>query len=417
VSEEVEVAGPAATVGAQPDRDVRVFAELYAVHGAHVFDYCRAVVGSDAVAVSITRAALVSAPQLPQAPHLLRAGLIAAARQEARAFATVASGWLGAGAAGLEVGDGALRAALRQLPAGHREVLALVYRYDLWPEQLPAVLGVPARDAYARLAAAEYEFVTAAAAQADAGSSSRSGTDDQARPPSAWCPSLEDIGAAPLATVPASVWPDAVAELTALTSVATAMPGTPLVGHPDGSLAAPRRRLRLTIAAALPAAALVCWAILAGAGSAHPGGVHDAGRPSAIGVVPRSSSPTATPDGAGTSPARQATEPARQGTAPVIPVLSLLPSTPAGTVLPVTTTTAAADPASSASPSVSATPSSSPPASSAAPSASASPSSGAPSPSASASPSASTSSAAPSPSPSDSPSSASTSVPDPSPTS
>jgi hypothetical protein len=428
VSEEVETAAPAATVGAQPDRmDGREFAEIYAVHAAHVFDYCCALVGSDAVAASATRAALVLARQLPQASHLLRAGLMATARQEALAFAAGGSGPPGAGAARLEAADGALGAALRQLPVSQREVLELVYRHGIWPEQLPAVLGVSARDAYARLAAAEHDFLTVAAALGPAGSSARSsGLGDPAGPRSAACPALEDIGAAPLAPVPGSVWRDAVAELTARTSVATAVARALPADRAGGSLAQPRRRLRLAVAAALPAVAVGCWAILAGVGAAHSGGGHDASEASAMGSAAHGSRSTATPDGAGTAPARQGTVPVRQGTTPAIPVLTLLPSTPAGTVLPVTTSAAAgADQVLQTSPSVSATPSSSASPSSAAPSPSESPSSAAPSPSDSASPSGSASpsdsasasdSASPAaPSPSDSPSSASPSVPDPTP--
>lgn len=418
MSEEVETAGHAATLGAQPDRtDVRAFAEIYAAHAAHVFDYCRALVGSDAVAASATRAALVLAWQLPQASDLLRARLIAAARQEALAFAAAGSSWSGAS---LEAADGALGDTLRYLPAGQREVLALIYRHDIWPDQLPAVLGVSGRDAYARLAAAEHDFVTVATAAGPAGSSALgSGMGDPAGALSAACPALEDIGAAPLATVPRSVWRDAVAQLTAGTSVATALPRALPAGRPDGSLAVPRRRLRLIVAAALPAVAVGCWAILAGVGSAHSVGAHDASEPSAISMAPRSSGSTATPDGAGTVPAKQGTVPVREGPAPVIPVLALLPSTPAGTVLPVTTAAdagAGADQAPETSPSVSSSPSLSPsPSPSPSSSPSDSPSSAAPSPSESASASASPSSVAPSPSPSDSPSSASPSDPDPSP--
>ena len=406
MSEEVEPVAQTTKIGAQPDRDARAFAELYAVHAAHVFDYCRALVGSDAAAASATRAALVSAPQLSMASHLVRASLISAARQEARTLATAESGWLGTQyTARFDTAQGVVGDTLRQLPAGHREVLALVYRYDVWPEQLAAVLGVPAADAYQRLAAAEHDFVTAATALRAAGPTSRSGgIDDPARPATARCPSLEDIGAAPLAIVPGSVWRDAVAELTAQTRQTAGLPRALSARHAAGSLALPRRRLRLTVAAAVPAVAVLCWAILAGAGSAHPVGAHDTGEPSAIGIAPRNSGSTATPASAGTGPAKQATAPVRPGAGPTIPVLALLPSTPAGTVLPVTTSTGtAADPASEASPSAST--------SSAAPSPSASTSSPAPSPSAS------TSSPAPSPSPSDSTSSASTSVPDPSPAS
>jgi hypothetical protein len=436
VSEEVGTAASAADVGAQPHGvDVRTFAERYAVHAAHVFDYCRALVGSDAVAASATSAALVHAGQLSQTSHLLRARLMAAGRQEALAFAATGPGWPGTGAARSEAADAAVAAALRRLRAGHREVLALVYRHGIWPEQLPAVLGVSARDAYERLAAAEHDFMTIATEQRPAESSALSSAVQDGTGAPAGRLSLEDIGAAPLASVPGSVWRDAIAELTRGTSVTAALPGTLTNRHPTGSMARPRRRLRLAVVAALPAVAVGCWAILAGAGSAHPVGVHDTGEPSAISIAPQISRSTTTPDGAGTPPARQSTAPVRPGTAPTIPVLALLPSTPAGTVLPVTSTSASADPAPETSPAVSATPSSSPSAatSSAAPSPSASASSAAPSPSASASsaapspststssaapsPSASTSSVTPSPSPSASASSASPSVPDPSPAS
>jgi DNA-directed RNA polymerase specialized sigma24 family protein len=399
VSDEVETAESAATVGPQPDRvDVRTFAKRYALHAAHVFDYCRALTGSDAVAASATSAALAYARQQPPASHLLRARLIATARQEALAFAATGPGWPDAAAPG-QAADSAVGGVLRHLPAGHREVLALVYRHGVWPEQLPAVLAVSARDAYERLAAAEHDFVAVATAQRPAGSS---------------CPSLEDIGAAPLPAVPGLVWRDAVAELTAGTSAAAALPSAL---HAAGSLARPRRRLRLTVAAALPVVAVGCWAIVAGAGSARPVAVRDTGEPSAIGTAPQSARPTPTPEAAGTAPAKQGAAPTRPGPAPTVPILALLPSTPAGSVLPVATTTGAPQ----TSPSASASPSSSPSASSsAAPSPSAS-SSAAPSPSASSSaapsPSAPASSAAPSPTPSDSASSTSPSVPDPSPTS
>jgi hypothetical protein len=403
VSDEIETAASGAGVGAPAEGvDVRTFAERYAGHAAHVFDYCRALVGSDAVAASATSAALVRARQLSPASHLLRASLMAAGRQEALAFTAAGPGWPGTGGVRSEATDAAV-AALRRLPAGHREVLALVYRHGIWPEQLPTVLGVPARDAYERLAAAEHDFMTMANGQRPAESSTLSGH-----------LSLEDLGAAPLASVPGSVWRDALAELTRGTSATAALPDTLTNRHPAGSMARPRRRLRLTVVAALPAVAVGCWAILAGAGSAHPVGVHDTGEPSAISIAPQVSRSSATPGGAGTAPARQGTAPVRPVTAPTIPVLALLPSTPAGTVLPVTSTSASADPEPDTSPSAassSAAPSPSAAASSAAPSPSASTSSAAPSPSAS------TSSAAPSPSPSDSASSASPSVPDPSPAS
>jgi DNA-directed RNA polymerase specialized sigma24 family protein len=401
VSEQVEPASPPGPGPARVDDGVSAFARLFAAHAAHVFEYCCTLTGSDAVGADATVAALASGEHLPRASHLLRARLFAIARQVATASAPAEDFW----PSGFGVSDRAgtpgqaVLAVLDRLPAAYREVLVLVYRHGIWPEQLPAVLGVPVREAYHRLAAAEQEFLSIAAASGPVdGEASR--------------PALEDVAALRLAPVPGTVWRQAVAQLTAETTRVSATPATAPAhaGRPGGSVVRsptrPRRRLRLAAAAALPVAAIGCWAIANAGGSAQPVGSLGAARP-ALGVAPVSSSSAATPDGVGTGPAGrtpapsgQGTAPARRGSTPTVPIIALLPSTPAGTVLPIASPTASvgtADPAPSTS--------------SASPSPSPSPTSSSDSPSPSDSPSSSPSDASSSPSdasssPSDSPSAA-----------
>jgi DNA-directed RNA polymerase specialized sigma24 family protein len=404
VSEEIEAATSVGTAGAPAEHPAdSAFATAFSAHAAHVFDYCRAIAGSDAVAASATVAALLSAWELPAAPHLLRARLVAAARREVHALAVSgASQTSGLAAAGLQPYR-AVVAVLSDLPAGPREVLALVYRHGVWPEQLPAVLGVSGMQAYERLAAAEHDFVAVAVARS---------SEACARP------RLEDIAAVPLAVLPWSVWRDAARQLTDRSSTRAPLPPTPplVVRRSLASRPRPRPRAWLAAGAVLPVAAIGCWAIVAGVGPAYPLGARAVAEPAALSIRPASSRPARTPDAAVPEPARQGSVPVKQNPAPAVPILTLLPATPAGTVLPVSTTVvtrASAHPAPATSPSVAAAPSPAPSPSSVPASPTPTPSqSASDSPSASPSPSDSTSSAAPSPSPSDS-----SSVPAPSPTS
>jgi DNA-directed RNA polymerase specialized sigma24 family protein len=395
MSEEVETASLAGSGGLRPDRiDGAAFARLFAAHAAQLLDYCGTLTGSDAAAAAATAAAMSCAQDLPRPSHLLRARLFAIARREALAITQIGNapppGFAadGAGAPGP-----AALAVLGRLPAQHREVLALVYRHGIWPEQLPAVLGVSPWEAYERLAAAEHEYLFLAA---DAGRDS--------------CPALEDMVAGPLAAVPGSVWQDAVAKFTAQTARLPALPAARPAGDRPAADRPARRRtrrrlgLQLAAAAVLPITAIAWAAIAHTGGSGHTDGALGAAGPALAQARPVSWPSEATPDSVG----RQSTTPPKQGTAPVVPILTLLPSTPAGTVLPVVTTevTGGTHPApaisrtASASPSVSAEPPPSP--SSVASSPSASPSDSAP-----ASPSDSPTSAVPSASPSDSASSTS----------
>ena len=380
----------------EPDRDdVGVLAELFAAHAAPLFDYCRALTGSDAEAASATVAALVRAPRLPRAPHLLRARLFASARR--RALLPGPAGAVRRPEFTLVSPDqrsNGVLAVFGALAVRHREVLALVYRYGIWAEQLAVVLRVAARDSYELLAAAEHGFVTVAAAAGAAGSGS---------------PAAEDIAAIPLTAIPGWVWPDAVARLT---GEVAAEPRPP---HTRPASPRPRPRLLLAAGAALPVAAFGCWALASGAVSAYPVSASRSG----TGVPasgPAGPATMAAPDRVREAPRAAGTEPPNRPAAPTrpptVPILALLPTTPTGTVLPVVTPSTVTEPAPTASP----TESPSPSPSSAAPSPSPSPSSAAPSPSETPSPSASASSAAASPSASPSPSD-STADPDPSPTS
>jgi hypothetical protein len=124
-----------APVSPEPEKPAVVDRDTFAQferETARVFDYCRALVGRDDLAASATEAALSSARSMVQDPDLLRAWLFALARRQA--LATDVSG------------------------ADSREVFELVYRHGIRREDLGAVLGVPAEEAAALLAAAEAEF-------------------------------------------------------------------------------------------------------------------------------------------------------------------------------------------------------------------------------------------------------------------
>jgi DNA-directed RNA polymerase specialized sigma24 family protein len=390
------------------DDSVAAFARLFAAHAAHLFEFCHSMTDSGAAAADATVAALACREHLPQASHLLRARLFAIARQVAMASAQAEEPWLaesGVGDSPDTQGDTVL-VVLGHLPARHREVLALVYRHGIWPEQLPGVLGVSVREAYERLAAAEYEFVSIAAVAESVGTAA------------AAHPALEDMATLPLAAVPGPVWRRAVAELAAetaggpaISAAAAALPDR-WGGSRTRSRPRQRRGLQLAAAAALPVVAIGSWAIATQGGSPRPAD-SIAGAGPALGRTPASSPSAATPDGVGTGPTRQSsppsgqgTAPARRGATPTVPIIALLPSTPPGTVLPIASPSGSVG---TAGPALTAQPSSSAPSGSPSPSDSASPSASPDSPS----PSDSTSAA---PSPSDSPTSATPSTAAPAPT-
>jgi hypothetical protein len=138
-----ERAGPA-SVHPDPEHpgqvDLGDFAAAFDRQAARVVDYCYALVGDEDVAVAAAQAALDSAWSRLRDPDRLRAFLFALARREALATDSGAAHWSRA----------------RADPG--REVLELVYRYGIHPEDLGAVLGLPADEAAAVLAAAELEL-------------------------------------------------------------------------------------------------------------------------------------------------------------------------------------------------------------------------------------------------------------------
>jgi hypothetical protein len=160
---------------------------------AHLFDYCRALLGQDAVAIRTARSvldapheqfadrerlrawhfglarslALALRPPDGDEPSYLPAALMAASRQDAS--------------------RGVLRG-FRSITDRDREILDLVYRHGIRPADLPAVLISPAEEVYRCLLHAEAEFISLAT-----GPESGLGAD------------LEDVAALPLAALPTAI--------------------------------------------------------------------------------------------------------------------------------------------------------------------------------------------------------------------
>ncbi|HTX82717.1 MAG TPA: RNA polymerase sigma factor, partial [Streptosporangiaceae bacterium] len=229
------------------DRDT--FAEMFDQHARHLFDYCLGLLGNRARAASATQLTLIAGHSLVgrlQDPSRMRAWLLALGRWEClngnRAWSGAGGSPQPAGAAGdlgealafLDAADddvadhgpteltraGAdaaderwVRAALDALPRADREILDLVYRHAVSLAELPAVLGIPARNAPDMLAAAraKLEKSAAAADQAAAEDDARAAAGhwaDAVNPPQArttTSPAYR-LAAVPLATLPPSVW-------------------------------------------------------------------------------------------------------------------------------------------------------------------------------------------------------------------
>jgi hypothetical protein len=122
------------------DRDS--LAQALEREAARVFEYCRALVGREDVAMSVTEAALNSARSMLEEPDRLRAWLVDLARRQAAPAGP---------ATGPQPDQGILQ-------PDSREVIELVYRHGIQREDLGAVLGVPVEQAAAMLAAAEREL-------------------------------------------------------------------------------------------------------------------------------------------------------------------------------------------------------------------------------------------------------------------
>ncbi|MGB6456481.1 MAG: hypothetical protein WBH47_18575 [Streptosporangiaceae bacterium] len=272
----------------QPAESGEVDAQL-----AHLFDYCRALLGSEDNAVRTARSVMVSAHALLQEPDL-RAWLFALARSYA-----VASLQLGgdepryeappaAAAAGQQPRQGVM-SAFAALPSRDREILDLVYRHGIRPADLGVVLAIPAEEAYRRLAKAEREFIGLAA-----GPGASAGAD------------LEHIADLPLAALPA---PKSSGRLR------RHRPARDIEGAPRWRALA-RRRMQLVATAVVLVAAIV-WGVVYLAAPGHPGGSHGA---------------TALPGNAASSVGQPASTPnpapaprVKPSAPPAIPIALLLP--------------------------------------------------------------------------------------------
>jgi DNA-directed RNA polymerase specialized sigma24 family protein len=215
--------------------DMNAFAEMFDAHAAYLFDYCSSFVGAAVEPASATELALVTAAQALEAAsdmepavataaqsvlhdqERMRAWLFALARQECLSnISDVASGPDYVPATlhredepdakvadpGLDDLAGQLEEVLpafMMLLGREREVLDLVYRHGIRPDDLPAVLGVPADRAGALLAAAEAEFDRSADVLPDAERALGSKADVGSS-------ALERLVDLPLATLPDSVW-------------------------------------------------------------------------------------------------------------------------------------------------------------------------------------------------------------------
>jgi hypothetical protein len=165
--------------------------ELFGSDLAHLFDYCRTLLGQDAQAIRTARAVLDSAHEPLPDRERLRAWLFGLARSLALALRPPGDDEpsylppaLIAGSS-QQTDNGVLRA-FRALTDREREILDLVYRHRIRPADLPALLIVPAEEVYRCLVHAEEEFISLAAGP-DAGLRA----------------DLADIAALPLAALPA----------------------------------------------------------------------------------------------------------------------------------------------------------------------------------------------------------------------
>jgi hypothetical protein len=376
--------------GKPPVVDRDLLAQALEREAARVFEYCRALVGREDVAMSVTEAALNSARSMLQDPDRLRAWLVDLARRQAAPAEP---------ATDPQPGQGVLQ-------PDSREVVELVYRHGIQREDLGAVLGVPVEQAAALLAAAEREL----------GRLEPLAAPDQAQP----APGPADPNSGQATLPPPDrlrAWLFALARQEALAVGSTpaargAAPGTELVKYignypattdaERGVLPASwwqesvpqppstRRRVRVAALAAVPLAAAIGLAVYLGgasgpvrssadtrAGGAAPG---SAGLPAL--VLPNASLAAAAP---------------HPSPSPTVPIWALFPASPSPVVPPPPrpSPTPSPKPSATASPKPSATASPKPSATaSPKPSATASPK---PSATASPKPSATKASATPSP--------------------
>lgn len=170
--------------------------DLFGSDLAHLFDYCRALLGPDAEAIRTARSVLDSAHEPLLDREGLRAWFFGLARSLAVALRPSGAGTLSylppaMVAVSNQQDLGGVLGAFRALTDRDREMLDLVYRHGIRPADLPAVLIVPAEEAYRRLLHAEEEFIRLTAG-----------------PEADLAVDLEDIAALPLATLPTTEFGD-----------------------------------------------------------------------------------------------------------------------------------------------------------------------------------------------------------------
>jgi DNA-directed RNA polymerase specialized sigma24 family protein len=329
--------------------DHDLLAQTLEREAARVFEYCRALVGREDVAASVTEAALNSARSMLRDPDRLRAWLADLARRQGLASdSSDAASQRSAPPAelsGLVIADSAAitndpgAAASILLPASH-EVFELVYRHGVRREDVGAVLGVSAEQASALLALAEREL-------------------GRLEPPAAPDPAesapgpVDPVTGQPMLPAPDRLraWLFALArqEALAVDSARTArraVPGTELARYTRGSVATSTghellpaswwngtvaqpttgRRVRIAALAAVPLAAAIVFAVYLGVGSRQVGSAAVGAGSAATGaagipalVLPNASLAAAAPHA---SPS------------PTVPIWALFPASPSPVVQP-----------------------------------------------------------------------------------
>ena len=183
-------------------------------HVEHLFDYCNELIGDSATAADVAEAALVAAQSVLLAPDKLRAWLFALARADALRIGAIeredpggvvraqprgnADDLLGQDEPTTETtyttdtaatnAAAQVAASASTVPGLKREVLELVYRHGIQPDDLTTVLGLPPDSAQDLLKSAEVEIL----AEADATAGSLEASSDELAGPRA---ALEECAA------------------------------------------------------------------------------------------------------------------------------------------------------------------------------------------------------------------------------
>lgn len=330
--------------------DREALAEILERESARVFEYCRVLVGREDVAANVTEAALSSARSMLQDPDRLRVWLADLARRQALAR-NVSEG-------GSPEFTAPADAILRP---DSREVVELVYRHGIHPEDLGAVLGVPADEASALLAAAELEL-------------------DRREPLAEPDPAEESLGPVEPEADRLRAWLFALArrEALAVAAIGTAgraAAGAELARYPPGEMTAAnladafppaswwrgsvaqrpprRRRVRLAVLTAVPLAAVIGVAVYLG-GMSRPVGSRVGTGTGGTAIGSAGLPGLVLPDASPAVPAPHASP------SPAVPVSALFPASPAPGVQPLPTSPPVTSPSPTPKPSPTTSPKPSP---------------------------------------------------------